>query len=78
MTGAKEWYAATLSFFTARQAPAPRGQSCERASVTVTASNEGKSERKGSHEAWLWCGVCVCVLTVSTNGTTYGQATCNR
>ena len=51
VTVAKEWYAVV---FTARQAPAPRGQSCERASVTVTASNEGKSERKGSHEAWLW------------------------
>jgi len=62
VTGAKEWYAATLklSFVTARQAPAPRGQwRVESASVTVTASNEGKSERKGSHEASLWCGVCV-------------------
>jgi len=53
-----------------------RGDRVESASVTVTASNEGKSERKGSHEASLWCGVCVDY--VFTNGTTSGQATCNR
>ena len=62
VTVAKEWYAVV---FTARQAPAPRGQSCERASVTVTASNEGRSERKGSHEASLWF-VCVYWLCLPT------------
>lgn len=65
MTGAKEWYAVV---FTARQAQAPESKKAAALlCVTVTASNEGKSERKGSHEASLWCQL-VCVLTLFTNG----------
>ena len=57
VTGAKEWYAVV---FTARQAQAPESKKAAALlCVTVTASNEGKSERKGSHEAWLWSSVCV-------------------
>jgi hypothetical protein len=67
VTGAKEWYAVV---FTARQAQAPESKKAAALlCVTVTASNEGKSERKGSHEASL------CVLTLFTNGA-QGQATC--
>jgi hypothetical protein len=67
VTGAKEWYAVV---FTARQAQAPESKKAAALlCVTVTASNEGKSERKGSHEASL----CEC-LPVSYNGA-QGQAT---
>jgi hypothetical protein len=66
VTGAKEWYAVV---FTGRQAQAPESKKAAALlCVTVTASNEGKSERKGSHEASLWSSVCVCVLTLFTNG----------
>ena len=48
VTGAKEWYAVV---FTARQAQAPESKKAAALlCVTVTASNEGKSERKGSKE----------------------------
>jgi hypothetical protein len=57
VTGTKEWYAVV---FTARQAQAPESKKAAALlCVTVTASNEGKSERKGSHEASLWSSVCV-------------------